>query len=116
MAGETRRHMSGPYFCLMVRRGGGVTKEYYGKGTVAELAATLIAAQKVERRLARLQRQEEKARWEAALKAQQALDHLSDLLVQATLLTRGYPKHGGSLTKKRNGERTDNTTEQTPRS
>jgi len=62
MAWETR-HSRGRYFCLSVRRLGRVKREYYGKGQVAELAATLIAAQKVERRLARLQRQEEEARW-----------------------------------------------------
>jgi len=61
---------------------------------------TITAAQQVERRLARLQRQEEKARWAAAMMAQQALDHLSDLLVQATLLTEGFHKHGGSWRKK----------------
>jgi hypothetical protein len=110
---ETRRG-HGPYFCLSVRRFGRVKREYYGKGPMAELAATLLAAQKIERRLARLQRQEEKARWAAALKAQQALDHLLDLLVQATLLTSGYHKHGGCWRKKRNGKRTDTTTEQTP--
>jgi hypothetical protein len=112
MGWETRRGR-GPYFCLSVRRFGRVTKEYYGKGQVAELATTLIAAQQVERRLARLQRQEEKARWAAALKAQQALDHLSNLLVQATLMMSGYLKPGSSWRKKRNGKRTD-TTEQTP--
>jgi len=79
-----------------------------------KLAATLIATQKVERRLARLHRQEEKARWEVALKAQQALDDLTDLLVQASLPTCGFHKHGGCWRKKRNGKRTDNTTEQTP--
>ena len=114
MAWETRRGR-GPYFCLSVRRFGRVKREYYGKGQVAELAATLIAEQQVERRLARLQRQEEKSRWENAIHAQKALDHLADLLVQATLLTNGYHKHGGSWRKKRNGKRTDiTTTEQTP--
>jgi hypothetical protein len=86
-----------------VRRNGRVTRQYYGTGTLANLAATLFTSQQVERRLARLQRQEEKARWEAAVKVQQALDHLSGLLLQATLLTSGFHKHGGCWRKKRDG-------------
>jgi len=68
MAWETRRGQ-GPYFCLSVRRLGRVRREYYGKGQVAELAATFFATQQVERRIARLQRQEEKAHWENAVHA-----------------------------------------------
>jgi hypothetical protein len=37
-----------------------------------------------------------RSRWAAALEAQWALDHRLDLLVQATLLTDGLHKHGGS--------------------
>jgi len=77
-----------------------------------EFAEVPELAVAVERRIARLHRQEEKARWTAAVKAQQALDHLSGLLVQATLLTSGFHKHGGSWRKKRNGKRTDTTCEQ----
>jgi hypothetical protein len=110
MPWETR-HGRGQYFTRSIRCKGRVTRHYFGTKLIGELAAILFTQQQVERRQARLQRQKEKARWQAAQNAQQELDHLSGLLLQAELLTNGFHKHGGCWRKRRDEQHRKTTRE-----
>ena len=67
MGWETRNGR-GRYFTRSRKEHGRVKRVYYGTGQVGDLAATFFAQEQVECRQAHLQRQEEQARWQTALK------------------------------------------------
>jgi hypothetical protein len=77
------------------RRNGKVVRRYYGNGPEAQRVAARNAAAHAQRQAeARLVR-EAKAQWHAEGETLRQIFHDLGTLVDSTLLTNGYRRHGG---------------------
>jgi hypothetical protein len=89
------------YYTRSIRRHGKVTRQYFGAGSLGELAATQDERRRVDRQLERLQRREEEARWRQAEEPLLRLACITRMLAEGRLLGDGYHKHGGQWRRRR---------------
>jgi hypothetical protein len=78
------------FFYRSVKRGGKVTKEYYGAGPAAELAAQLVSQARAARAAAAAALQAERQRHERLDRFTNDLDAACRRLTEATLLAAGF--------------------------
>ena len=84
------------YFCRSVRRNGEVRRLYFGKGSVADLAAEANRLQKHEQQVSEQHWREQKDVVEEAIQAFEQLDQQSELMQTAILLISGFHRPGGN--------------------
>jgi hypothetical protein len=106
------------YYYRSVRTGTKVTKIYFGRGPLAELAARLYEAVHEKRRAARQTWLAEQVQLAEAGRLLQELRTLTKLLTTATLVVNGYHLHHGEWRRRRYEttaqNRTSRTRTQTP--
>jgi len=78
------------YFYQSKRVGGGVRREYLGRGLAAELAAGIAQLERAQREHDREALRAERAEADALDGPLRELDALADLVARATLLAAGY--------------------------
>lgn len=84
---------SSRYYYRSVRRGRKVLREYYGGGEEARLAAALDAERRRQREADLQLRRDARDAFESASGPLDRLIAVTDLLVRATLLARGFHQH-----------------------
>jgi hypothetical protein len=108
----------GVYYYRSARVGGRPVKTYFGRGTAAELAASLDAEDRRKRQQQKDTLESEKARLRPMDEAMEALDAACNLAVEAELTAAGFhrqnysawrlkrvrePKYGGGVGADRRG-------------
>ena len=91
MAWERRRR--GSFYYRSKRVGGRVVKDYFGKGTIGQLAADLAEEARARRAEDAWALGTEQARLEALDRPPAALDQACTLLAAAELTAGGYRRH-----------------------
>jgi hypothetical protein len=105
MAWERRRR--GSFYYRSKRVGGRVVKDYFGNGTIGELAADLAEEARARRAEDAAALRTEQARLEALDQPPAALDRACSLMATATLTASGYRRYNfGPWRKRRDGART----------
>ena len=99
--GFESRKGKGRYLYLSRRVDGRVTKEYIGKGALAESLSDRLTLARAEHRTARIAAQIENERDTEATIPLTELCKYPDLLVKATLLTAGFHTHKGQWRRRR---------------
>jgi hypothetical protein len=93
------------YYYRGERRGDKVARRYVGSGDVAELAAAADELRRLERAVARRQRQEQQQRLLDAEAPLLELCSLADGLARAALLAAGYHQHDRGAWRRRHEHR-----------
>jgi hypothetical protein len=85
------------------RRTGRTIRQYVGTGEVAELVARADELAKAARKRQAEAGRTDRERWETAQASVVELERITNLFVQATLLTAGYHRHDrGAWRRRRN--------------
>src|SRR5215216_1656535 len=91
--GWESRDGRGRYYTHSRKEGGRVVREYYGTGTLGEVAASVDAQIRQERLALTRARQQLRDRLDAADALAASADALAGLLARACLLAAGYHRH-----------------------
>jgi hypothetical protein len=95
------------YFYRSKRVGGGVRREYLGRGLAAELAAGIAQLERARREHDRQALRAERAEVEALDRPLRELDRLADLVARAALTAAGYRRHNRGEWRRRRERRDD---------
>lgn len=95
------QHGSRRYYTRSHKKAGKVTREYFGKGAEAKLAAALDESRRERQQAERQTLKADRKRWNDACVILDALIAISDLLVIATLLAEGYYQHDRGAWRRR---------------
>lgn len=101
MGWETRGNRR--YFYRSKRIGGKVRKVYLGCGQLAELASQQLADRRARREVEQAQLAELQAHFASLNDITEGLQHGTDLLATAVLMTEGYHAHHGQWRRRRKG-------------
>jgi hypothetical protein len=93
------------YYTRSRRVAGKVTREYYGRGPDARLAAALDRKRREQKRLECEALQAHQARYDEACAPLNELIAVTELLVTAILLAEGYHRHDRGAWRRKRGKR-----------